>query len=146
MTLVDQIIRDEGEVLHLYYDSLGVPTIGVGANLRDVRVPPDIAKLITITPEGSRMLLERRLRDAENDVTGRLPWAAKLDEARRAVLVNMAFNMGIVGLLQFHATLDAVQRGDWAAAAQHMLDSKWASQVDDRAKRLARQMQTGAWQ
>ena len=35
MTLRDQIIRDEDCRLRVYYDPLGVPTIGVGRNLRD---------------------------------------------------------------------------------------------------------------
>ena len=63
--------------------------------------------------------------------------------ARAEVLINMAFNLGITGLLKFRRALDAVRVDDYEAAATHMLDSRWASQVGRRAVELARQMRTG---
>jgi lysozyme len=62
------------------------------------------------------------------------------------VLVNMAFNMGINGLLGFKHTLELVRTGNYADAADAMLNSKWAEQVGPRAKRLSEQMRTGEWQ
>jgi lysozyme len=59
------------------------------------------------------------------------------------VLVNMAFNMG-GGLLSFVNTLAAIQRGDYNAAANGMLASRWATQVGARATRLADMMRNGA--
>lgn len=43
----------------------------------------------------------------------------------------MAFNM-LGGLLTFTNTLAAMKRGDYAAAADGMLASKWATQVGAR--------------
>lgn len=63
--------------------------------------------------------------------------------ARAEVLINMAFNMGVKGLLKFRRMLDAVRADDYDKAATHMLDSRWASQVGRRAVELARQMKTG---
>ena len=63
--------------------------------------------------------------------------------ARAEVLINMAFNLGVTGLRTFTATLDAVERGDYEAAASHMLNSRWAAQVGRRAVELAHQMRTG---
>jgi lysozyme len=57
----------------------------------------------------------------------------------------MAFNMGISGLLEFHDTLAKIQTGDYTGAAKGMLQSKWATQVGDRAHRLAIQMESGVW-
>ena len=89
--------------------------------------------------------------DATAEVDGALPWSGSLDAARRAVLVNMAFNMGLgvhgqSGLLGFARMLAAVERGDYDRAAAEMMDSRWARQVGPRAHRRARQMQTGEWQ
>jgi lysozyme len=67
-------------------------------------------------------------------------------DARRGVLVNMAYNLGVTGLLSFKKMLSAYKKGAFVEAAQHMLDSKWAKQVGDRAKRLAEQMRSGEWQ
>jgi hypothetical protein len=73
------------------------------------------------------------------------PWFSGLDEARRGVLVNTAFNMGIGGVLGFPKFLVAVSRQEWDVAAAEMLDSAWAHQVGDRAQRLAQQMKSGDW-
>ena len=75
----------------------------------------------------------------------KIPWWRKAGEARSAVLLNMAFNMGLAGLLGFHATLQAVREGRWKDARDGMLASKWAGQVGRRASELAEQMVTGEW-
>ena len=62
---------------------------------------------------------------------------------RADVLVNMAFNVGVAGLLKFRKTLEAICNDDYDTAAGEMLNSKWASQVKSRAVYLARQMRTG---
>ena len=65
------------------------------------------------------------------------------------MLVDMVFNMGIgsaktgKGLLSFQNALKHIQRGEYAEAAFHMLDSRWAKQVGGRAEQLARIMETG---
>ena len=141
--IIQDLIRDEGEVLHLYYDSVGVPTIGVGFNLRDCRVPDDIAKHITITKEAARELLAIKLSEVLEELRRALPFIERLDPVRRDVLVNMAYNLGVGGLLLFKRTLAAIQAERWADARAFMLDSKWAKQVGDRATRLANQMYSG---
>jgi hypothetical protein len=66
-----------------------------------------------------------------------------LSDARRSVLVNMAFNLN--GLLGFTHTLDAVRSGDYGATAHQMFRSKWGSQVGQRAIDLSGRMKNGAW-
>ena len=68
-----------------------------------------------------------------------------LNPARRAVLVNMAFNLGRARLRSFRHMLRAVRRREYSRAAHEMLDSKWARQVGNRATELAEQMRTGRW-
>lgn len=136
MTLQEQLIRDEGLRLKPYRDTVGKLTIGVGRNLEDVG----------ISHEEAMLLLDHDIARAEAEVNAHLPWSRQLGEPRRAVLVNMAFNLGIGGLLQFRRALAAMQRGDYDLAAREMLDSKWAEQVGARATRLARQMREGEWQ
>ena len=136
MTLREQLIRDEGGFQSKpYLDSVGALTIGYGRNLRDVG----------ISEAEAAFMLDNDLGAAAGDVDRAVPWARGLDEVRRAVLVNMRFNMGLGGLLGFRKMLDAAEAGDWQRAAAEMLDSRWARQVGDRAQRLARQMTTGEW-
>ena len=68
-----------------------------------------------------------------------------LDEARTAVLVSMAYQMGVAGLAQFKNTLYLVETKQFEEAAKAMLDSKWARQTPNRARRHAEQMRSGLW-
>lgn len=92
------------------------------------------------------MLLANDVAVVEKALSLTLPWTDTLDPVRRAVLVNMGFNLGVGGLLKFTRTLAALEEGDYAKAARLMLDSKWATQVGARARRLAAQMEYGQWQ
>ncbi len=135
MDLREQLIRDEGLRLKPYYDSMGKITVGVGRNLTDKGLSPDEVDY----------LLDNDIREARLGVLEALPWTMGLDEPRFSVLVNMAFNLGLRGLLEFRKTLEAVARADYAAAAKEMLNSVWAEQVGERARRLAQQMAKGEW-
>jgi len=75
-----------------------------------------------------------------------LPWLDSLNEPRKAVLIGMAFQMGTAGLLGFKNTLAAIRDQRWANAAALMLRSRWAEQTPARARRMARQIETGEWQ
>ena len=136
MTIIDQLRRDEGVRLKPYRDSVGKLTIGVGRNLDDVGISSDEADF----------LLSNDVAYAQRMLEQALPWTVGLGDARNGVLLNMTFNMGIGGLLEFKETLAKIQSGDYAGAAQHMLDSKWAEEVGPRSHRLALQMESGEWQ
>jgi lysozyme len=57
----------------------------------------------------------------------------------------MAFNMGVPGLLEFHHDIADTQAGNYVKSAADMKDSKWYTEVGDRAVRLVEQMLTGVW-
>lgn len=139
----ENIIRslrgEEGEVLSEYKDHLGYSTIGVGRLI-------DKRKGGGITTEEAAYLLGNDVDKVTAQLDKRLPWWTKLDEARQGVLVNMAFQMGIDGLLGFKNTLNMIKAGQYESAARGMLQSKWAQQTPSRAKRMAEQMRTGVWQ
>lgn len=136
MNLIEQLKRDEGIRLKPYQDSVGKTTIGIGRNLDDVG----------ISEVEAEFMLQNDIRKAENELAEHLPWTKDMDEVRRAVLVNMAFNMGIHGLLGFKNTLALIQQMSYTDASVQMLQSKWAEQVGPRAHRLALQLETGEWQ
>lgn len=130
----EQLIQDEGgHVLTMYLDTVGKHTIGVGHNL-DAK---------PISQYASEIIFDDDYTDAVADLHTYLPWAARLSEDDHAVLVNMAFNLGIGGLLKFTKFLEALRLGDHARAAAEMLNSKWAHQVGPRALRLVNIVQHG---
>lgn len=132
--LISELIRDEGEVLHAYQDSLGYWTIGVG-HLIDKRKGGKISKA------ASRFMLAEDIDEKMSEPDKALPWWRELSDVRQRVLINMAFNLGIGGLMGFLNTLKAVKEGRYKDAARGMLASRWRTQVGDRAKRLADMME-----
>jgi lysozyme len=136
MDIFTQIRRDESCVLKPYKDTVGKLTIGIGRNLDDVG----------ISMEEAEYLFHNDVAKVAQEITGKLLWAKSLDSVRYAVLLNMAFNMGVPMLLEFKKMLTAVKAQQWNEAAEEMLHSKWANQVGTRAIRLAEQMRSGVWQ
>jgi lysozyme len=135
-TIAEQLRRDEGCELYVYTCPSGALTIGVGRNL----------EATGITDEEAEILLANDIERVTIDLERVLPWSLKLDDARLGVLQNMAFNLGTAGLLEFEHMLSAMQREDWDAAAEALLDSHYADQVGARADRLAKQLELGVWQ
>ncbi|MFZ9654660.1 MAG: glycoside hydrolase family protein [Limnohabitans sp.] len=131
--LQKQLILHEGVRLKPYRCTAGKLTIGIGRNLDDVG----------ISQEEALGLLRNDIARALSAVRIELPWFDRLDDIRQRVVVDMAFNLGIDGLLAFKQTLAAVASGDYDRAATEMLNSRWAAQVGERARRLARMMRTG---
>ena len=140
--MTDNITRllrgDEGEVLHAYNDHLGFATIGIG-RLIDKRKGGGISK------EESAYLLANDIMRFSKELDQRLPWWKTLSDARRGVLLAMAFQMGVDGLLKFKNTLEAVRMGQYDKAADGMLQSMWAKQTPERATRMSEQMRTDQW-
>ena len=136
--LQDDLLADEGLRELAYADAGGVWTIGVGHTGCEVR------EGLRWSREACLQALAADIARAEHGLDAHLPWWRALTAERQDVLANMAFNLGVEGLLAFRHTLEAVRAGDYALAAEHMLASEpWRSQVGVRAERLAAQMRTG---
>jgi lysozyme len=137
--LAKQLKGDEGVIPHAYPDHLGYLTIGVGRLI-------DKRKGGGLRPDEITYLLNNDIDDRIDALTRALPWFQDLDDARKGVLLNMAFQLGTEGLLKFENTLALIRDGKYENAAHAMLQSLWAKQTPVRAKRMAEQMRTGLWQ
>lgn len=133
--LIAALKQDEGLRLNAYKDTVGVWTVGYG----HAHVAPN-----TVWNQGkAEAQLIEDVKEHNTKLLKALPWVTDLDRVRRNVLFNMAFNLGVDGLLGFKNTLEAVRTGRYNQAASGMLNSKWAKQVKGRAVRLAQEMLTG---
>lgn len=132
---IDLLKKHEGLRLKPYRCSAGKLTIGYGRNLDDVG----------ISEEEAEMLLLNDLLTANIEVENRFLWFQELDEVRKAVVVNMIFNLGIARFSAFKKTISLIEEGSYSEAAQEMLDSRWANQVGSRANELSEMMRTGLW-
>lgn len=133
--LIAALKIDEGLRLKAYKDTVGVWTVGYGR----AHVAPNT---VWTQEQAERALIEDVTRH-NAEMHRAIPWAKNLDPVRRRVLENMAFNLGVKGLLGFKNTLEFVRTGQYDKAADGMLFSKWAKQVKGRAVRLAQEMRTG---
>lgn len=138
--LKNRLIQEEGLKLTAYPDPLtgGHPwTIGVGHTGNDVH------EGWTISHEQALEFLYNDLVSRENLLVEYLPLYLKLDDARRSVLLGMAFNMGVSGVIGFHDMINYLTIGNYTLAAQEMGRSKWSKQVPSREQREAKIMDTG---
>jgi len=129
LSAIEQIKIDEGFEGNAYTDTVGKTTIGYGRNLDDN----------PITKAEATFLLENDLKKVVKQLSI-YGFYTQLHASKRAIIINMAFNMGIGGLLKFKKMINALESRDYIEASNQMLDSKWARQVKGRADRLAKQM------
>jgi lysozyme len=146
MDVREQLIGMEGWYRKAYPDPLtgGVPwTIGVGHTGLEVHMG------LEWTDEQISAALDDDIAEAKRDVRLLCAWFENWQLEclpRRAVLINMAFQLGRPRLALFKGVLAAARDEHFNDAAHHMRDSLWARQTPKRAARLARQMETGDWQ
>ena len=136
---------EEGKKLKAYKDSLGILSIGIGHNLRarpkigDWKIPS------TITEDECSVIFNQDVQDTIEALAEGYPRIKFLDPARRDAVIQMAFQLGVAGVLAFHNMFIALDKGDWRIASKEALDSKWAKQTPARAKRVAKQILTGIY-
>ena len=110
-------------------------TIGIGRNLDDVG----------ISEEEAEMLLKNDVYEATNQLLNAFPWMTTFSDVRISAMINFTFNVGIGTVRKFSNTIEYLKNEDWEAAADEMMDSKWAEQVGDRAIQITEQIRTGRW-
>ena len=127
--LTELLIKHEGFRLKPYKDSVGKLTIGVGRNLDDNGIRRIEAMF----------MLRNDIQDVYEQIE-RYSWFHKCNEVRRLVLMDMVFNLGLPKFLGFKRMISALLSSNWEEASREMLDSKWATQVGQRAIDLAEMM------
>ena len=135
--IMELLLRHEGERLKPYRCSAGKLTIGVGHNLDDNGIPKHI----------SDALLMHDLAECLRELRANFPWFEKLNDARRAAVTDMVFNMGLPAFKKFKNTIRFIEADEFENASMEMLDSKWAREdvSPDRSGRLSIMMRTGEW-
>lgn len=138
---------EEGYVESPYLDTLGFPTIAGG-----IRIGPKGASLSNYVLRVPRRvgdvwkqcILEGKVQDMQSRklVSDAM---AKCNDARTDVLLSMAYQLGVEGVLQFKNMLSAVASEKFDDAANAMLNSLWARQTPGRARRHAEVMRSGTY-
>ncbi len=128
-----RVMRNEGFRGAVYKDTVGISTIGYGRNL----------ETNGITHEEARYLLNNDLARCEDLLAKSKTCYNDLDDIRKSVLIELAFNMGLHNLLGFTNMWAALASKHWGAAKDALLDSKAARQLPVRYAELAKILLTG---
>ena len=133
----EQLKIDEGVGYEVYLDHLGYPTFGVGHLIIEGDAEHGSAVGTTITEERVKECFEKDLDIAVSECEALFGdnWNNYPGELQE-VLVNMMFNMGRGRLGGFKKFIAAINESDWNKASIEMMDSRWATQVCNRAIRL----------
>ncbi len=126
-TLIEKIRKSEGYVGTVYQDHLGIDTIGIGT-----RMPID--------EDEAELLLTHRLNKKVFELIRAKPVIITLSEERKEVLYEMAYQLGVNGLLKFKMMWLAIENYDFVTASKEGLDSRWHRQTPRRAEELMRIM------
>lgn len=131
---VTRLRVEEGFRSQAYRDTTGHLTIGYGFNID-----------AGITQNAATALLMAQVEELADKLVV-YPWYALLDPVRQSVLLDLAFNLGIAGLLSFVQMLLAVTDKNWQAAHDQLLMSRAATQAPARYQALASLLLTGTIQ
>ena len=148
--MAKELESDEGVRLYPYTQTKGYLAIGINRNLDNCPLTTEERKRVghdgrtqAITHEEAIYLLTNDIKRIAFELNRRIEWWKDLDEVRRRVLLNMAFNLGTTRLLNFTEMLRWTKQGHYRAAAMCLLASIWANQVGERAERLAKMLALG---
>lgn len=165
-----RMVINEGLKLNRYLDSRGIPTIGIGYNCTR-GVDPLVACGIPnphavvagdtgITESQAYCLFNNDFAFAVSDADASLRKGIynALSDARRFVIADLCYNMGLATWLGFITTRQLIesaekakQAGDAAAhqlfveAGEHLKASAYYTQTGDRAKRNVAMLTTGIY-
>ena len=127
------LLNHEGCKLFPYTDTTGHLSIGVGRNLIDRGISSNEAFY----------LLDDDIIYFTDKLNHYLNFFYKMDENRQIALIDMCFNLGIQGFLNFTKMIIALEAGDYGRAADEIINSKAAEQNPNRYQSLANIVRTG---
>ena len=138
--LREELAEDEGCKYEIYLDHLGLPTFGIGHLI--TKNDPEYGKDVGTVIEQSRVQSAFNL-----DITVTIEDCHRLykdfddlPEEAQLIIANMMFNLGYPRLSKFKGMKAGVDARSWSDAADEMVDSRWYTQVPNRARRLVDRM------
>jgi len=135
--LIELLRRHEGVEKHVYLDTENLETIGVGRNISKTG--------LGLSDDEINLMLQNDISRTVKELDGAFSWFSELNEARRDAMISLGFNLGLPRLLKFTNALQSMSTGDFGAAAEHFLDSRWATQVKGRAIELTDMIRSGEY-
>ena len=140
MNLKESIKIHEGFRSSVYLCPTGHPTVGYGFRVADLSADELALNGGAVEPmskEVAEKILDIKITKFKKQVYNALPWLTYAPMDIQDALCEMAYQMGVAGLLGFKNTLAMIKERKYTQAAENMLKSKWATQTPKRAKQIA---------
>ena len=151
-TCIQRLLVNEGLRTRAYRCPTGFLTIGIGRNLDTNPLTKEELAYVGhncrnkfISNDQAFYLCRNDLKKVRADLDRELPWWRDLSTDRQFVMIDLCFNLGVGKLLGFKRTLQSIATGYYVRAGEQLLQSKYAKQVGNRAKRNAECLQTGIY-
>ena len=137
MSLIENIKAHEGFSARIYKDSLGKPTVGYGFLVS--ALSPDELKLNggkaePMSKEVAEKILNLKVSKLQKRVFQCVPWLESKPQNVQDTLIEMAYQLGLAGLMGFHHTLGCIEAGDYAQAARNLRASLLYRQTPKRVE------------
>lgn len=139
--LINLIEKEEGWRDTPYYCSENYPTVGYGFKIGNRNAP--LPKFTLPKVAGDAWLISI-VDDIESQLNHN-EWYVLLNDARKAVIISMCYQIGLSGMMKFKNMIEAIEQNRYKNAVAEMLDSRWARQTNARAKRHSEQFSAGEW-
>ena len=138
--LREEIAEDEGCKYEIYLDHLGICTTGVGHMITEADEEYGKPVGTVVEQERVRQLFALDIAVTLDECRVLYDDFDDLPEECQHIIANMMFNMGRPRLSKFKDMKAAVDARLWDSAADAMVDSRWYTQVPNRARRLVDRM------
>jgi lysozyme len=125
--LLNAVKLSEGFRERVYKDTLGIDTIGYGFAIKDLVLDEDLAEII----------LRRKLDKLIDNADKKFKFLKDMPTEVQDVIYEMCYQLGITGVSKFKKTLAYLENYEFKMASAEMLDSRWAIQTPNRAKKLS---------
>tara|TARA_R110002074_G_scaffold350680_1_gene521679 strand:+ start:80 stop:490 length:411 start_codon:yes stop_codon:yes gene_type:complete len=131
MTFIDRIKESEGYRARVYKCTANYDTIGYGFAIKDLELSKKVCDIIA---EEKEQKLIKEL--------GTFDWFDSAPKLIQEVVKEMDYQLGYTGFTKFKKTIYYLETEQYSEAADEMLDSLWARQTPNRAKRLSEEVRS----
>ena len=146
MSLLENIKAHEGFRDHIYKDSVGKPTVGYGflvAALSPDELKLNGGKTEPMSKEVAEKILNLKVTKLQKRVLECLPWLSSKPQSIQDTILEMAYQLGLAGLLGFRHTLGCIEAGDYSQAAKNLRASLLYRQTPKRVEGYIKGLKNG---